>query len=238
MLTAYVDRPDKRLRYCRLYQERIVVVGLALDGAFKPTPQSSLLLRKFPGLQKVGCKMCMYMHNTKDPDELHGMAGDSINLDEVGGCTCLRARRAARYLTRLYDAELQPTGLTVNQLGLLAKLLGAKRRGLSGLPVGSLAELVGMHFSTLNRNIKPLIRQGLLNDRSSSNDGRVREVFITEKGQARLRDAIPAWRRAQLDVHDALGHEVMLSLNALLDLVNAKIAPLPGGVRPGNPRAT
>lgn len=153
------------------------------------------------------------------------MMADSINLDEVAGCSCLRARRAARQLTRLYDAELQPTGLTVNQLGLLAKLLGARRRGLSGLSVGSLAELVGMHFSTLNRDIKPLIKRGLLDDRAHASDRRIREVFITEKGQARLSEAIPAWRRAQLHVRDVLGHEVSLSLNALLDLVNAKITP-------------
>jgi DNA-binding MarR family transcriptional regulator len=157
------------------------------------------------------------------------MIADSINLDEVAGCTCLRARRASRQLTRLYDSALQPTGLTVNQLGLLAKLLGAKRRGLRGVPVGSLAELVGMHFSTLNRDIKPLIKHGLLSERSNPNDRRVREVFITEKGQARLGEAMPAWRRAQLHVRDELGHEVTLSLNALLDLVNAKMTSLQGG---------
>lgn len=157
------------------------------------------------------------------------MAADPINLDEVAGCTCLRARRTARQLTRLYDAELQPTGITANQIGLLAKLLGAKRRGLSGLPVGALAELVGMHFSTVNRDLKPLIRRGLLNDRASPKDGRIREVFITEKGQAKLAEAIPAWRRAQLHVRDVLGHEISLSLNALLDLVNAKVIPPQGG---------
>ena len=155
----------------------------------------------------------------------------SFDLDEVAGCSCLRARCAARQLTRLYDAALQPTGLTVNQLGLLAKLLGARKRGLNGLPVGSLAELVGMHFSTLNRDLKPLIQHTLFGDRSNPNDRRVREVFITEKRQARLGEAIPAWRRAQLHVREMLGHEVMLSLNALLDLVGAKITPLLGGTK-------
>ena len=152
-----------------------------------------------------------------------GMA-DIINLDEVANCTCLRARRAARQLTRLYDGMLQPAGITANQVGLLAKLLGAKRRGLGGMPLGLLAELVGMHFSTLNRDIKPLIKRGLLGDRPNAKDRRIREVFITERGIARLAQAIPVWRRAQMQVRDALGHEVMLSLNALLDLANEKIA--------------
>ena len=171
-------------------------------------------------------------------EDLQAMAAKSINLDEVASCTCLRARRAARQLTRLYDAELQPTGLTVNQLGLLAKLLGARRRGLGGLRLGALAELVGMHFSTLNRDIKPLIKQGLLSDRANPDDRRIREVFITEIGQARLKEAIPAWRRAQLHVRDVLGHEISLSLNALLDLVNAKVTPPQSTTRSDNAHAT
>jgi len=186
------------------------------------------------------CKLHVYAYYCLQPmqEDLQAMTAESINLDEVAGCSCLRARRAARQLTRLYDAELQPTGLTVNQLGLLAKLLGARRRGLGGLRLGSLAELVGMHFSTLNRDVKPLIKQGLLSDRANPNDRRIREVFITETGQARLRDAIPAWRRAQLHVHDVLGHEVSLSLNALLDLVSAKITAPQNATRSDSVHAT
>ena len=52
-----------------------------------------------------------------------------IDLQEVSACTCLRARRAARQLTRLYDSVLDPVGITANQVGLLAKLLGASMRG-------------------------------------------------------------------------------------------------------------
>jgi len=166
------------------------------------------------------------------------MAADSINLDEVAGCTCLRARRAARQLTRPYDAELQPTGLTVNQLSLLAKLPGARRRGLEGLRLGSLAELVGMHFPTLNRDVKPLISRGLLGDRANPNDRRIREVFITETGHARLGEAISAWRRAPLHVRDVLGHAVLLSLNAFLDLVNAKVTAAEDATRSDSAPAT
>ena len=53
----------------------------------------------------------------------------TIDLQEVSSCTCLRARRAARQLTRLYDSVLDPVGITANQVGLLAKLLGASMRG-------------------------------------------------------------------------------------------------------------
>ena len=147
-----------------------------------------------------------------------------IDIPEVSGCTCLRARRAARQLSRLYDGALEPVGLTVNQLGLLAKLLGASMSGRASLPIGTLAERMGMHPSTLSRDLKPLRNQGLVAHDLDPGDHRVRCVLITKKGQAKLRNAIPAWRRAQAHVQDVLGHEVMLSLNALLDVTSAKLA--------------
>ena len=149
---------------------------------------------------------------------------DEIDVREVSGCTCLRARRAARQLSRLYDSALEPAGITVNQLGLLAKLLGASMRGPEGLSIGALADRVGMHPSTLNRDLKPLKTRGFVADGPSPRDRRVRTVRITNKGQTKLRAAVPSWRRAQAQVQDLLGIEVTLSLNGLLDLVSAKLA--------------
>jgi DNA-binding MarR family transcriptional regulator len=149
---------------------------------------------------------------------------DVIDLDEVSNCTCLRARRAARQLSRIYDGALASAGITVNQLGLLAKLHGATTRAPNGVSIGTLADLVGMHPSTLNRDLKPLREQGFLRDAVDPNDRRARAVFITKKGQAKLRQAIPAWRRAQAHLQEVLGQEVTLSLNGLLDLAYAKLA--------------
>ena len=90
------------------------------------------------------CTLHVYAYYNRQPrqEDLRAMAVEPINLDEVAGCTCLRARRAARQLTRLYDTELQPTGLTVNQLGLLAKLLepeGAASEVCGSVPWPSLS---------------------------------------------------------------------------------------------------
>jgi len=156
---------------------------------------------------------------------------EQIDIQAVSGCSCLRARRAARQLSRLYDKELEPVGLTVNQMGLLAKLFGASLHSDNGLPIGALAERMGMHFSTLTRDLKPLIQKRFIAKAAASDDRRIRTVFITKKGQAKLREAVPAWRRAQDHVQGVLGYEVMLSLNALLDLTSAKIAPQSRDVR-------
>ncbi len=145
-----------------------------------------------------------------------------IDIREVSGCTCLRARRTSRRLTQIYDQALKPAGLTVNQFGILAKLHGASLAGRS-LPIGALAERLGMDPTTLNRNLKPLAARGLVADRADRKDQRVRAIVITEKGRAKLRAAVPFWRSAQLRVQKALGAEATLALSDLLELAAGKL---------------
>lgn len=133
-------------------------------------------------------------------------------------CTCLRARRASRQLTQIYDRALGPAGLTVNQFGLLASLAGQGR-----LSIGAVADLIGKHPSTLNRDLKPLAAQGLIAAATDPDDRRVRGVRITAKGRARLRKALPLWRRAQTEIQAAIGHDAMRDLNELLDLTSLRL---------------
>src|SRR5215470_7025581 len=121
---------------------------------------------------------------------LRGIMAGVIDLDEVSNCTCLRARRAARQLSRIYDTALEPAGITANQLGLLAKLHAATTRAPNGVSVGALANLVGMHPTTLNRDLKPLKDRGFIRDSIGLNDRRARALFITKKGLAKLEQAI------------------------------------------------
>jgi DNA-binding MarR family transcriptional regulator len=150
-----------------------------------------------------------------------------IDLREVSGCTCLRARRIARQLTHAYDGALAPVALTVNQFGVLAKLYGATRGGRAGVPIGALADRLGMHPTTLNRDLKPLRTQGLVADAIDAGDRRVRAVTITAKGVAKLRRAVPSWRRAQTQLVAALGVEVARSLSDILDLASTKLQKPP-----------
>jgi DNA-binding MarR family transcriptional regulator len=147
---------------------------------------------------------------------------EAIDLREISSCSCLRLRRTARHLTRLYDRALEPAGLTVNQFGLLANLRGA---GSAGLSIGALAERLGMDPTTLNRDLKPLQAAGLVRDTADPGDRRVRLVLVTAKGRARLAKAVPHWRRAQHQTEEQLGRESTQNLNALLDLVASKLAP-------------
>jgi DNA-binding MarR family transcriptional regulator len=145
------------------------------------------------------------------------------NLQAIVGCTCLRMRRATRRVTQVYDRALEPVGLTVNQFGLLGYLLGASRAPAQASSIGSIAEWLGMDPTTLNRNLKPLLRKAMVKNATDPADGRVRIVRITDKGLRTLREALPRWRSAQADVEKAIGGQPIAELNALLDLSASKL---------------
>jgi DNA-binding MarR family transcriptional regulator len=145
------------------------------------------------------------------------------NLQTIMGCTCLRIRRATRRVTQVYDRALEPTGLTVNQFGLLGYLVGASRAPAQASSIGSIAEWLGMDPTTLSRNLKPLLKKGMVKNAIDPADGRVRIVRITEKGLRRLRGALPRWRSAQADVEKMIGATSIAELNTLLDLSASKL---------------
>jgi len=134
------------------------------------------------------------------------------------GCTCLRARRASRQLTQLYDRTLAAGGLTANQFGLLAYLEGS-----GPLSIGDLAAAIGKHPSTVNRDLRPLTAERMVATAADPADRRVRTLRITAQGRARLRRALPLWRRAQDQVRQAIGPDATRDLNDLLDLASARL---------------
>jgi DNA-binding MarR family transcriptional regulator len=135
------------------------------------------------------------------------------------GCTCLRIRKAARRISQIYDSQLQPTGLTITQFGLLAH---AKR--LDGVAIGELAEELIMDPTTLTRNLRPLERRGLISIEPDPRDRRARRLRLTQEGRRALERAQPAWARAQREIERALGAPEAGALNETLDSVLARLA--------------
>ena len=140
----------------------------------------------------------------------------AFDINEFMGCSCLRLRRAAREATRLYDGYLEPTGLGSNQLILLATLHGASRLG-AGVTARALAEHVGADPTTLSRNLQPLVKRRLIASAADPEDGRSRLLQITPKGEAKLREAGPLWRKAQAQMTAAIGQSRLRALHGLLD---------------------
>lgn len=145
-----------------------------------------------------------------------------IDTQETSGCTWRRAKRTTRRLTQIYDRGLEPSGITSNQFDLLANLVDVSQKGAPGIAMGVLAAQLGMHPTTLNRDLRPLATKRLIAIAVQAEDRRVRIVSVTAKGVEALRRAIPLWRRAQKRLEFELGRKTTRQLNALLDLTFTK----------------
>jgi DNA-binding MarR family transcriptional regulator len=111
--------------------------------------------------------------------------------DGIARCNCHSLRRAARRLTHDYDRTLAPSGVKATQLPVLAQL-----RNSGPLPIGGLAERLGLDRATLGHNIRPMLAQGWL-QMAPGADRRRRELTLTDAGVAALAAALPLWRQAQ-----------------------------------------
>lgn len=128
-------------------------------------------------------------------------------------CLCLHTQRAARALASRFDAALREVDLTSRQFSLLNALNGPQPK-----TVGAAAAVIGADRTTVTAALKPLVREGLVEIASDSDDGRVRRIALTAKGHARLAAAVPIWTRA----HAALEAEVAgAPLGRAQDLLSA-----------------
>ncbi len=125
-------------------------------------------------------------------------------------CACVRARRAARSLTDVYDEALRPAGLKITQFSALRT---ASRLG--PVSISALAEEMALDRSTLGRNLLLLERRGLVR-LGPGDDQRERSVSVTPAAQRLLVRAVPLWEQAQRTVERALGKDDM---HALFDLL-------------------
>jgi len=144
-----------------------------------------------------------------------GMPKD-FDIDEFMNCSCLRLRRVAREATRVYDRHLEPTGLGANQLVLLVVLRSVDRHR-EGVTASVLAQYMGADPTTLSRNLKPLVKRRLIAIRADPGDGRSRLLHITARGEAKLHEAGPHWRKAEAQMQAAIGEASLKSLHILLD---------------------
>lgn len=134
---------------------------------------------------------CRPSSTVDDIVSVYTLIAMATDLSDCKQCRCLAARRRARAVTRHFEAELRPHGLRATQFSILAAL------ALAGtLPMGELAELLGLERTTLTRAAT------LLEDKSwlraeRSQDGRERPLRLTASGRRKLEAAYPAWKTAQ-----------------------------------------
>ena len=141
----------------------------------------------------------MYIHRTMDarPQARKSLRSDAQAL--VENCPAWNSRLVARRISLFLDRELEETGMTAAQLGLMAEIAAAADDTL-----GALARRTGLEQSTLSRNLRTLAAEGLVEIATVEQDQRRRAVWLTEAGARRLDAAIPVWRKAQANLARAL----------------------------------
>jgi len=130
-------------------------------------------------------------------------------------CVCSNIRKAARAVTQLYDGILKPSGLRVTQFALLAVLASA-----GPTTITRLGQILVMDRTTMTRNLKPLVNQGLITIEAGQ-DQRTRVVALTASGREALAKALPLWEKAQTRVVEGLGRQRWSTLQADLSAVIA-----------------
>ena len=119
------------------------------------------------------------------------MDKDAVNFVACRQCVCTAARRRSRELTRAFEKAMRGSGVRGTQFTLLATLVQT-----GPIPTTRLADLQGLERTTLTRNLRPLIRDGLVRI-DEGEDRRVRKAAITSTGEEAARRAFPFWRKAQ-----------------------------------------
>jgi len=117
------------------------------------------------------------------------------------GCVGARMRRTSRAVTAAYNEAFREAGIRSTQWPILAAL-----RVAGSMSLGDLADAVGSDPSTISRNIRPLVRDGLV-DLTADDDGRKRHARLTPKGITTYNRAYESWKRVQDEALRLLGDE-------------------------------
>ena len=113
-------------------------------------------------------------------------------------------------MSRLYDEELRGVGLRTTQYSLLRWL-----RQAGEVRQRDLGALTSLDETTLTRNLRPLIGAGWVAVRPGE-DQREKLVRLADAGAAKLREARPAWERAQQRLRSRLPEEAWSRLMDVL----------------------
>ncbi len=129
-------------------------------------------------------------------------------------CYSTTIRAATRKITGMYDAALEPAGVTIAQLALLRRLSDE-----IALSVEDLARTAELERSSAARNVRVLEKQGLVSIGKSETDRRAATILLTPHGVHVRRECAPLWEKAQRQFEEKMGSEAATALRSLLRAV-------------------
>jgi DNA-binding MarR family transcriptional regulator len=139
-------------------------------------------------------------------------------MSELARCVCFNTRKLSRCVSQMYDAALEPSGLKNTQFALLAMV--SEREPIS---ITELANAMAVERTTLTRNLKVLVRDGLLAVTKGA-DARSRAVTITAAGRNRVVSAYPLWSGTQQRLVERIGKQRWAALMKELEAICAATA--------------
>ncbi|MEP9355047.1 MarR family winged helix-turn-helix transcriptional regulator [Xanthobacter sp. KR7-65] len=126
-------------------------------------------------------------------------------------CYCASLRRATRRVSALYDEALAPFGINVAQYSLLQCI-----RHKGEVSLTELGATLELDRSTVGRNVRVLVRPGLLEMRRGKEDQREACVALTKQGADLIKRAAEAWTQSQKKIEGQLGPHRVEQLRELL----------------------
>jgi DNA-binding MarR family transcriptional regulator len=161
---------------------------------------------------------------------MHHPRSDGRTDAQAMPCASTSLRKASRAVGRLYDAALEPTGLSANQLSILRTI-----ERMDGPLLSRLSERMVMDRTSLYRALAPMERDGWV--RVEAAGGRSKRVALTAEGRAVSERAAAAWDDVQGRFVGAIGLDRWESFAATLrDLTRTarsldRVSPGPDGPR-------
>lgn len=138
----------------------------------------------------------------------------------IDQCNCFAMRRAARQISRFYDAHLEPSGLRITQFLTLAAL-----NELGNATISALAERLDIERTAMGKMAEFLERDGLVTIKPSPTDGRSRLIELTEEGGRLHKKAAPLWRKAQREFKRLNGAQKVTALRqGLAEMIVGDVA--------------
>jgi DNA-binding MarR family transcriptional regulator len=134
-------------------------------------------------------------------------------------CACFNLRKAARAVTQVFEAALEPSGLKATQFSVLMVLAN-----MGTAPLGQVARGLVMDRTTLSRNLRPLEKMKLIRIRPGK-DPRVREISLTAAGRRKVDQTRELWRPAQTRFTEGMGEGPFADLLKNLDRIVALAHP-------------
>jgi len=127
-------------------------------------------------------------------------------------CFNLELRKSARLITQFYESYLSEIGLKVGQYSILRAVHLLKQTTSKELQL-----ILVLDQTTLSRNLKPLVRDGLLDLSVDEKDHRVKLISLSEEGKKTYLLALPLWEKAQNEIKEKLGENDVYKIVQLSD---------------------